>query len=219
MGLVVSIACLVSALWGIDWGEVRRSFGSAKYSNLVLLTALLAAFYWLKAWRWRLFLQPMRRFRTPELVPAMMIGFMGNNVLPAHLGEFVRVWVLGRQTGIPKASVLSTVVLERVFDLVVILALLGLSLMWVPEMPSDVRVAGLVIAGITLLGVAMLLVYIRWTPQFVAVARWNLNKLIFTPARLRAATLHFWNRGPKVCRRSRAESCWPGSRRCRSSSG
>ena len=47
-----------------------------------------------------------------------MIGFMGNNVLPAHLGELIRVFVLGRTFALSKAAVLSSVVLERILDMV-----------------------------------------------------------------------------------------------------
>ena len=181
LGLVVTIVCLVAALWGIEWNELKISFRNANYASLGTLTVLLAVFYWLKAKRWSLLLQPLRRFRTGEVVPALMIGFMGNNVLPAHLGELVRVWVLGRQSGLPKAAILSTVVLERVFDLVVVLAMLGGGLLLVPEIPGEVQAASLTIAGLTALGVGLLVIYIRWTSAFVAVGKWMLAKLPFVP--------------------------------------
>ncbi len=125
LGVIVTIACLVAAVWGIDFEQISRSFRQANYWTLPVMLALLFVFFWLKAFRWRMLLEPIKKLTVSQVTPAMMIGFMGNNILPAHLGEFLRVYVLSRQFQIPKTTVLSTVVLERLFDVVAILCYLG----------------------------------------------------------------------------------------------
>jgi uncharacterized protein (TIRG00374 family) len=140
-------------------------------------------FFWLKAVRWRLLLDPVRSLETREVTPAMMIGFMGNNVLPAHLGEFMRIYVLGRQYGVPKTAVFSTVVLERVFDIIAILFLMAISLMFVEGLPAEYTSYSLGIAGVTVLGLLVLAIYVLWTDWFVRFAEnWVLR---FFPAKLR----------------------------------
>ena len=86
-GLLVTILCLAAALWGLDLEKVSESFAGLNYGTLPVILALLFLFFWLKAVRWRLLLSPLREFRTQEVVPPLMIGFMGNNVLPAHLAN------------------------------------------------------------------------------------------------------------------------------------
>jgi uncharacterized membrane protein YbhN (UPF0104 family) len=84
IGILITIGCLVIALWGIEWEQIREGFQQANYFTLPILLGLLFFVFWLKAIRWRLLLQPLRKFQTKEVVPSLMIGFMGNNVLPAQ---------------------------------------------------------------------------------------------------------------------------------------
>jgi hypothetical protein len=60
----------------------------------------------------------------------MFIGFLGNNLLPAHLGEVVRAYLLGRQIGVKKSAVFATIVLERVYDGLTVLFLLMVVLLF-----------------------------------------------------------------------------------------
>lgn len=114
----------------------------------------------------------------------MMIGFMANNLLPAHLGEFVRVYVLGRQFDLKKTPVLSTVVLERVFDILAILVLLGVCLPFVTGMPPELERACEIFAGLSLLGVLVLLIYMIFTRAFVRFAAAILTRTPLLPEKL-----------------------------------
>ncbi|MGC1272313.1 MAG: lysylphosphatidylglycerol synthase transmembrane domain-containing protein [Planctomycetaceae bacterium] len=173
LGIVVTAACLAAALWGFDrddYASIASSFRRADYRTLPLLLAMLAGFYWLKAIRWSLLLAPLRPaepITARQALPALMIGFMGNNLLPAHLGEFLRVFVLGRQYGLSKAAVFSTVVLERVCDVAAILAILGWGLASAEEAPQEARTTGYVLAAMLVVGLAGIVVYALWTAWFV----------------------------------------------------
>lgn len=184
IGILVTVVCLGGALWGIDFEEVQAGFRRANYATLPVLLAFLYLYFWLKAIRWRLLLRPLRRFQTRELVGPMMIGFMGNNLLPAHLGEFARVFVLGHESKLPKTAVFSSVVLERVFDAASILGFFGVSLLLV-ELPQTYKTTSLYTAGLIVVGFLVFAVYVFWTDQFVRAAEWALNRLRFLPATLR----------------------------------
>ena len=53
----------------------------------------------------------------------MLVGYLANNVLPARLGELVRAHYLGDREGISRSATLGTVVVERVVDTVVLVAI------------------------------------------------------------------------------------------------
>ena len=162
---------MVIALWGIEWKEIREGFQQANYFTLPILMGLLFSVFWLKAIRWRLLLQPLRKFQTQEVVPPLMIGFMGNNLLPAHLGELIRIFVLGREFSLPKAAVFSSVVLERVFDTAVILLFLVLSLFLVEELPSWVSTTIFFVSILAGLIILFLAVYLFWTKRLIHATR------------------------------------------------
>lgn len=176
--------CLWFAFRGLKYGELKKSFVGADYRMLVPMMGILLTFYALKAWRWSLLLKPVRDLTPGQVTPAMMIGFMANNLLPAHLGEFARVYVLGEQFGLRKTPVLSTVILERVFDIVAILLLLGLSLFFVDGLPPELERFCQLFGVASLIGVVVLVVYMSATQWFVAVVRRVFGWFPFLPKKL-----------------------------------
>ena len=167
----MTILCLAAALWGLDLEKVSESFAGLNYGTLPVILALLFLFFWLKAVRWRLLLSPLREFRTQEVVPPLMIGFMGNNVLPAHLGELIRVYVLGRQFTLSKAAVLSSVILERILDMLVILIFVGMGLWVVEGLPAWVQTGALSLAALAISSFLLLIVFVFWTQAFLRAYR------------------------------------------------
>jgi uncharacterized protein (TIRG00374 family) len=178
IGILVTIISLGAALWGIDFKEVQASFRRANYATLPALLAFLYLYFWLKAIRWKLLLRPLQDLQTHDVAGSMMIGFLGNNVLPARLGEFARIIVLSHEFKLPKAAVFSSVVLERVFDIASILGFIGVSLLLV-ELPQTYKTASLYTAVLTTVGFLVFAVYVYWTEQFVKTAEWSLSHLRF----------------------------------------
>ena len=191
LGFLVTAGCFVAAFWGFDrqdYVEIATSFQRANYWTLPGLLLLLALFFWLKAVRWALLLRPLRPanpLSVRQTLPALMIGFMGNNLLPAHLGDFLRVFVLGRRYRVSNAAVLSTVVLERIFDVAAILALLGWGLAASPSAPPEARRTGMLLAVMLVVGLAGIFVYATWTSWFVRTTEGILGRLSFLPEALR----------------------------------
>lgn len=192
LGLVVSIACLWWAVSGLlkdknALEQIRNAFAQANYATLPLLWICLAAFYVLKAWRWRLLLLPVGNFHTlRDCFPPTMVGFAFNNLFPAHLGDFIRVYLFARQHRLTKTAVLSSAVLERVFDVIAILGYLGLGLALVPGMDPRLRQLALVVALGTAVFVAAAMVYLFWTQPFVRFVERVLAILPGVPAGLRS---------------------------------
>jgi uncharacterized protein (TIRG00374 family) len=131
-------------------------------------------------------LSPVGRFAPlRDLFPPLMIGFAFNNLLPAHLGDVVRVFVFAGQRDIRKTAVLSTVILERVFDIIAILCFLGIGLLFVEGLDPSVRRSAIVFGVISACGVLGALAYVLWTPWFVRVAEWGMNAVPILPVSIR----------------------------------
>lgn len=187
VGLIVSGLCLGWAIREMLQDEdaipqMISAFRQANYLTLPLIFLVLFLFYWLKAWRWRLLLLPVGRYRPmQDLFPPIMIGFAFNNLLPAHLGEFFRTYVFARQQKLSLTITLSSIVLERVFDVIAILVYLGIGLLFIEGMDPAVQTTAYVIAAATAVCVAAGMIYVLWTQHFITLFEAILKQLVFIP--------------------------------------
>jgi uncharacterized protein (TIRG00374 family) len=121
---------------------------------------------WARARRWRWLFPPGPE--PPGILPATMIGYMANNVLPLRAGEVVRVYVLGRKlreadrtTGVQSFwLVTATVVVERVLDSLVIVLMLAVLVLMMP-VPRVVEWAAGVLFAVDVVGVSALVLIAR----------------------------------------------------------
>jgi hypothetical protein len=161
VGLLLSAVFAWLALANVRWADLRAAFALADLWLALPFVLAQIAFYGLKAERWRLLLAPTAALPTRSLVPSLIVGFASNNILPLHLGELVRVYLLGREHGLSRAAVLGTVVLERIFDFLALLVLALLAFALGDAEGEELRAAGLFLGAVTLLslGPAALLVF------------------------------------------------------------
>lgn len=91
---------------------------------------------WARTWRWDYMLRPLKHVPLVRLFPVVVIGYMGNNVYPARAGEVLRSFILREREAIPMSASLATVVVERVFDGLVMLIFVFVALPFTP-IPGD----------------------------------------------------------------------------------
>jgi uncharacterized protein (TIRG00374 family) len=103
------------------WAEVRR----ARPDMLLLGALAMAAGYLVRVVRWQYLLRPMGSTRMRTAFRATVMGYAASALLPARAGEVLRPFVLARQEGLRATSVFATIVMERVLDLIVVLAMLA----------------------------------------------------------------------------------------------
>lgn len=137
--VAVTAALLGFSLWHVDMAALGEVLAGADYRFVTPFLATLTLFFWLKAWRWAVILQPLGRYSVRQVTPAMMIGFAANNVLPAHLGEIVRSLWFARRYRLRVSAVLVSQVLERILDVVAILLLYLLAVPWIDSPPQAIR--------------------------------------------------------------------------------
>jgi uncharacterized protein (TIRG00374 family) len=182
LGFAVGGACLWLAIRHASSADLARVLGSAKPGWLAL--AVLA--YWLelgaRVIRWRALLSHMEKdVRLGDAASAFMIGYAANNVLPAKLGELVRVDLISRLAGVSRMASLGTVMVERLFDVLLIVLMAGISI-GALVLPATVDVARLR-SGMLLLGTGSALLLV--IAMFVArngVSGWNVSGWKLSPA-------------------------------------
>ena len=116
------------ALRGLHLGDVWGALLEARYWWLIPGVAVYFLGVWVRAWRWHYLLRPVKATPTKTMFPIVAIGYMGNNIYPARAGEILRAVVLKRREEVPVSASLATIIVERVYDGVVMLAFVFLNL-------------------------------------------------------------------------------------------
>lgn len=149
VSLLISAVCLYFAFRNIDWVQTWAAIRGANYFYILLTVLVTLGSVWLRSYRWKFMLDPIRQVPVSGLYQSTMIGFMANNLLPARLGEFVRAYAVGRAHGVSKSAAFATIVIERAFDMLTLVFCLGLVLLLV-ELSSQIKWMGLFAILVTL---------------------------------------------------------------------
>ncbi len=150
----------------VNWHDTWAAMRSASLPLLVAAALLNIASIVLKAVRWWVFLRPIGARSFWLAFKATFAGAGLNNVLVANGGEAARVVFVARSAHVPSATVLATLALERLFELVGYVVLLSLAATFL-ELPSSLeRVKPFAIATLVLM--VALLVWLLRRPTTLA---------------------------------------------------
>jgi len=164
VGVLISVVFLYYALRGLGLQDLGNALAQADYIWLLPGVAVYFLGVWVRAWRWHYLLGPVKQIPTRTMFPIVTIGYMGNNIFPARMGEVLRAVVLKKHENVPISASLATIIVERVFDGVVMLGFVFLNL---PELArltansgfvGDIRTLALAGSGVFIgvLGVFLL---------------------------------------------------------------
>lgn len=159
------LAMLVVFATRVNWSATWSTIRSASLPLLIVAALLNLASIIGKGVRWWVFLRPIG---SPSLALALKATFAGaglNNVLVANGGEAARVVFIARSAHVPSASVLATLALERLFELVGYVVLLALAAVFLVLPPSIAHVKPFAVAALVLVGA--LLVWLMRRPDVV----------------------------------------------------
>ena len=168
VGLVISAVFLYVSLNGMKLSEVWRALQTAQYAWILPGVAVYFVGVWVRAWRWHYLLRPLKKIPTSTMFPIVTIGYMGNNIYPARAGEVLRAAVLKQREGVPISASLATVVIERIFDGVVMLAFVFINLPELARLASGaVKIGGF---GIEVIAIVGTVVFVGALLVFLAAA-------------------------------------------------
>jgi glycosyltransferase 2 family protein len=188
VGVLISIVFIWLALRGMHLNEFWDAVKQANYIWLLPGVAVYFVGVWVRAWRWHYLLGPIKKIPTKTMFPITAIGYMGNNIYPARAGEVLRAVVLKRKEGVSVSASLATIIVERIFDGVVMLAFVFVNL---PELAKLTGSSGFVgnIQQVAILGtgaflgaLAVFLLAAMFPASTAKVGFWFIFRL--TPKRL-----------------------------------
>ena len=144
------------------WTELRR----ASPLPIVASVGVMALVYVTRALRWQYLLGALGPTRFGTALRTTVIGFALNTLLPARPGEVVRPLLLARHEGLSFPSVLATIVVERVLDLIAVLLLFGsFVVLFDPGMDTvdarlygAIKLGGAIAAGTAVVALAVMIV-------------------------------------------------------------
>ena len=156
-GIFISIVFIYFAFRDINLEEFSIAFAKSDYVWILPATAAMVLSFWLRGYRWKYILSPIQEVSVRSAFSATMIGYMANNVLPFRIGDIVRLVVISKYSGIKKAAAFGSVFIERIFDLVMSLAIFGMALISFPTLPEWATATGY--GALVLFGVLMIFTF------------------------------------------------------------
>jgi uncharacterized protein (TIRG00374 family) len=155
--LLITAAVAWFAAREFDWRMVWANLMGADPRYVALSAAAMLLNIGLTAWRWQWLLQPRAgHLRRRDLLSALMIGQLGNVLLPTRLGDVARMGVVHKKAGVALSWALLTIVAEKALDSIMLLVVLGALLPFI-AWPSWLATTQLVLGALLAAGLVGLM--------------------------------------------------------------
>lgn len=187
LGVLISLGFLYWVLSKVEWGNFWDTVKHARYIWLLPGIAVYFIGVWVRAWRWHYLLGPIKHIPTKTIFPIVTIGYMGNNVYPARAGEVLRAVILKRREGVSVSASFATIIVERIFDGVVMLAFVFVNLTELAKLTGssgfvgNIQQVAVIGTGVFLSALTAFLVAAMFPHRTMKVALWLLDR--FAPER------------------------------------
>ncbi|MEO8438072.1 MAG: lysylphosphatidylglycerol synthase transmembrane domain-containing protein [Chloroflexota bacterium] len=129
IGIAVSVIAVWILLQSVDVAAAFAILRTASPAWIVVMLVTATVDVAARGARWRALLAPIAPLPYQRVLGYTYIGYLANNVLPARLGELYRSHALGEGEGVSRTTVLGTVVVERVVDTVMVVAIAALAVL------------------------------------------------------------------------------------------
>jgi len=179
---ILTTAVVVAILGLLVYFQVQhwRSFDWARFRaeshvsplHIVAAIALIYVTYVLRAWRWKVFLEPVCESKTSHLVSPTFVGFTGLALL-GRPGEFIRPYLIARRENLSVASQIGVWTVERIFDIGAFTVLMTVDVFFSTVIRANpylhkFKIAALVLCGVVAFA-ALMAVLIRRRQHDVAM--------------------------------------------------
>ena len=128
LGVLISVVFIWLALRGLRFDDFWEAIKQANYAWIIPGILFYFVGVLVRSWRWQYLLDPIKKIPMRIMFPTTIIGYMGNNIYPARAGEVLRAVILKRKEGVAISASLATIIIERIFDGVVMLGFVFINL-------------------------------------------------------------------------------------------
>jgi glycosyltransferase 2 family protein len=114
LGLLLGLIAATGVVYflGISQHELLSSLHGVSQEPLLLAAGGALVLMALQSLRWWIVMRPLLNLSYGQAFRAMMVGFFFNVLLPARGGDLLRVQYLGKRTGISRAKLLGTEIVD-----------------------------------------------------------------------------------------------------------
>lgn len=153
IGIIISIIFLFFAFQGLQPEAFINSLSDINLAWLIVGAATYFLAVTVIAWRWQFLLRAVKFVPLIPLTQIVAVGYMGNNVYPLRAGEALRIFLLKRNHQMPVAGAATTVVVERVFDGIVMLSFILIGILLVDVQSEQIQLVASVATPIFVIAV------------------------------------------------------------------
>lgn len=178
---IASLGILIWVLRDVNlselWGEVRRMHWG--WVALAAIADILV--YVVQAWRWSILLKPVSEIPVMRSVRAIYVGLYANEVLPFRSGEVIRCYLQSRWGHLPFSVVLSSAVIERIFDGIWLVLYLSIVVQFV-DLPKRIRDGGfalILFVGLLAGLLGFIIAFQRKAKELAAHWKWGNKAKVF----------------------------------------
>jgi uncharacterized protein (TIRG00374 family) len=175
LGIGFSLLCLGAILFFIEPAAIWQALLSARYEYLGVSLAALLLYMTLRAVRWRFMLN--NQIGLGRLFHIQNIGHMLTKILPFRIGDVARAALVGSSPPVTVAQGVSTMVVERVLDLLFIVVLLPFTLANAAALPPEARQATYFLGATAVTATVVLIIIANQRPLANRVGRRLLERI------------------------------------------
>jgi hypothetical protein len=159
--LVIGLACtlffLAIAFYRVPLAAVSAALAGANPVWVAAAMLIYAANLTVRAWRWQVILRPVAAIPYPVVARALLVGYGLNAVMPARLGELFRAEFFKKTFGLSRVWGLTSIVIERLFDGIMVICCLGIGLLLATAAkPNSGVLINVLVTGSALFGTVLL---------------------------------------------------------------
>ncbi len=157
VGIAVSLVAFYLVLDSVEPEQTIAILRDAAPAWIAVMAGFLVLDILLRAVRWQRLIAPIRHVAFPATLGYLLVGYLANNVLPARLGELVRCHYLGDRERLSRTTALGTVVVERIVDVAVVVAIAAFAIivLSVRGLVANAVIVGVAIVVLLAVGLAI----------------------------------------------------------------
>lgn len=119
----------------VTWYTVR----SVSFYYPTIMIGIYLSTFPLRTWRWKLLLKYSPNIEWFSVLNGLIVGFAGNNILPARAGELLRMQYLSKKESLGRVGILTSILVEKIVDAIALASFLFVvSFFFLKEIDSEV---------------------------------------------------------------------------------
>jgi len=176
IGLIISLSLAVILVKTVDMGQVWDNVRRLSLPTIFLVMAIYLINLLTRTYRWKYLICQKHHIEMKITLKALIYGYMLNQLLPVKIGEVARAEYLVQKQSISRGFLLGTIAIERVFDLIVIVMFLGISVLFSNLIKSHVK-SNIVPIVLILSGLIMIFATLYHISKFKRLSRYFPSKI------------------------------------------